>query len=187
MAEDFVVWDSLAGSKYIAVKGLLDVPDVFEIKRGVSRASGFPPAAHFAPDPRSAKSAALPDSLVNLEGMILVSARLKEVLAPLPLVEILPVQIDGHPDAPYFIVSPLQLVDCIDQEASEVDWNAIDPTLISGLAQLVLKEDAIPDDAMLFRPKHLPHKHLLRRSVAEDLVARGFTGVKFWAVDEFEL
>lgn len=192
MSNGFVIWESESGSKFCVADALKNVPDEYEIKRGISRAKGFPKDARFEMDKRFPKQVALPDSLSNLEGMVVVSTRLKEFIeARSPRsVEYLPVALINHKKRDcgqqYHIVNPLAIVDCIDQDDSEIEFNEIDPTLIATVDLLVFKQKAIPKDLLLFRPKYLENAVVVRRDLAEAIKGGKFTGVSFTEIDEYE-
>lgn len=98
-------------------------------------------------------------------------------------IEYLPISIINHkgrtePD-PYFVLHPRAMVDCIDQEASEVEWNPLDPDEIYDCEGLVLNEDAIPPDCRLFRLTHWGSEIIIRSDLAEQMEAAGFTGLYF--------
>jgi hypothetical protein len=195
MTANYVFWRPLAGDKFCSVGALLGVPDAFEVTRGVSREGGFPADAHFEMNPRFPDQVALPDGLVNLDRLVVVSPTLRDfladqVLAQLAQVELLPVTILNHKrrdsGAPYAIVNPLTIVDVIDVGASSLEWNSIDPTLICTCDQLVLKDGGVPGDPLLFRPKFLETRVLLRRDLADAIRAKGFTGISFVEIDAFE-
>lgn len=192
-AEDIVIWESNAEGKYCVLGVLQDVDKVYEIKRGVPRADGFPASAHFEMDKRYPRQVKLADSISNLEGMPVVSSRLKALLESRkpPAVELLRVSIINHKGrdagAEYFIVNPLCVIDCIDKEKSEIKWNAIKPDKISGCLKLVLDLGAAGDDVLLFRPKHLEKIVAVRRDLADAITDGGFTGVNFTEVDDFQV
>jgi len=115
-----------------------------------------------------------------------ISNRVREALTLLAgnsNVEFLPVSILNHKgrlaSKDYFIMNPLDIVDCIDQEKSGVVWNAINPNMISSCEKFVLKEDAIPENIGVFRPKFMLTSILIRREIAAKLSAPEMTGVFF--------
>ncbi len=98
-------------------------------------------------------------------------------------IEYLPITIINHkgraePD-PYYVLHPRTLVDCIDLEASEVEWNPLDPEEINDCEGLVLNTDAIPENCRLFRLTHWGSEILVRSDLAEKLEEEGFTGLYF--------
>jgi hypothetical protein len=193
MTTDFVVWESTAGTKYCALGGLQGVPDEYEIKRGISRSLNFPDDAHFKMDKSFSRQVALADSLSNLEGMVVVSPQLRGFLEAeaLPSIEFLRVSILSHKErvasTDYCIVNPLQIVDCIDQGRSEIVWNRIDPTLISGCTRFTLDSSLAAAGGPLFRPRYLENLVLVKAELAARIVERGFAGVDFTEIDRFQI
>lgn len=82
-------------------------------------------------------------------------------------------------------MSPLEVVDCINKAKSKLDWNVIDPDLISGVFKLVLDLDKINPELLLFRPKHLEHRVMMQRAFGEEIQAAGFTGLSFAEPSEY--
>lgn len=189
----YVVWEANPSGSFCTLTALENVEDEFEIKRGVARAAGFPPDARFSMDPAFPRDLQLADNIYNLEGLPVVSGRLKRVVEGRrpPLVEFLPVAIYNHrgrvASVDYFILNPLGQVDCIDLEASDIDWNDIDRELICACFGLVLDERRLDPARLLFRPRYLPTVVLAREDLAGELEAAGFTGLRFTPIDEFEL
>ena len=74
-------------------------------------------------------------------------------------VEYLPVQILNHKkkvaSKDYFLMNPLSVVDCIDVEASEVEWDVVRKDFIESCESLVIQGPRVPADVHVFRPKHL--------------------------------
>lgn len=188
---DFVIWSVDVKNNFASVGGAGNVKDAHELKRGVSRSKGFPDDAFFRMDPKRPKAVKLPDNVFNLPRVMLVSSKLKEAIeeAKPPKVEYLRVKILDHKERvaadDYFIVNPVDLVDCIDKEKSEVGWNKLEPDRIMGCAKLVIDESRIDKKLILLRPKHLSTIVLVRRSFAEQLQAAEVTGLKFQEVKDF--
>jgi hypothetical protein len=190
---DYVAWKAKAPAGFCALECLENVEDSYELKRGISRANGFPADASFRMDAAHPKNVKLADNVYNLDRMLVVSKKLKELIeskAP-PSTEFLPVTIYNHKgrvaSADYFIVNPFLLQDCIDKKKSQIEWNDIDPELICSCFGLVLLPDTIDPKLLLFRPKHMPTIVLVRRDLADEIEAGGFTGIKLVGLDEFEL
>jgi hypothetical protein len=85
----------------------------------------------------------------------------------------------------YFVVNPLVVVDCIDRKASQLTWNQIDPSFISGILSLRLLDGVIAAPLQLCRPKGTTSLVLMRKALAEEIAAR-FTGGLFTPIDEFQ-
>lgn len=192
MSADHLVWRATTGGKYCVLKGLSGVRKQYEVKRGVSRANGWPDDAHFKMDEDYPKQVALADNLSNMDDIVVVSNTLKELVegrAP-PSLEILPVRVINHKGrdagAPFWILSPLAVVDCIDLAASNALFGALNPAQIVGLDRLVLDPARIPADLPLFRAKNLELRVLVRRDLADAIVAEGFTGLLFAELASFK-
>jgi hypothetical protein len=180
-----LVWDDNPGSKYCGLTALNGVDRQYEIKKGISRLKDFPVDAYFNMDKQYKKQVALSDNLANIEGMPVLSNRLKAfVQARNPSnVEFLTVQIRDHKDKQikdaYHIMNPMEVVDCIDKDKSRLMWNPIDKDMIAGVYSLVLKIEKINPELLLFRPKYLERRVFVRNDFAEEIRAGGFTGVEF--------
>ncbi len=192
MSAEHLIWRTDPGRKYCVLGGLLSVPPKtrWALERGVTGGAGFPADAHFKVSKDSPKKVVLSDALDNFPSMVLVSTALKDfIMARSPkLVETLPVRVlnrDGKDlGADFWILNPVEIVDCIDLRPSEVVWNALDPTQISGFKKLVLTPD-IPRDLLLLRPRYLEQRVLVRRELVDAIMAEGFTGLRFAELDGF--
>lgn len=192
---DYVLWRVDVGRKHVTVEALHgggDVMDAGAFARGRPMSDGFPDDAYFTVDPAAKKATIVPDSVMSLSGVPLVSSTLKALIeeAEPAETEFLPVQIRDEKGKKtladdYWIVHPTSVVECIDLEASEVVWNKIDKTLISSCAQLVIDEDRIPEGLKLFRAKHLPGEVFVHRELAEALEGAEASGVSFLELDEY--
>lgn len=190
---DYLVWEVDPTGGYCALKYLGNVTDEYELKRGISRAKGFPSDACFHMDDSHPKDVKLADNVYNLDRMLVVSKQLKEfVESKKPkLTEFLPVTIYNHKgkiaSRDYFIINPFNIQDCIDKEKSKIRWNKIDPELISSCFKLVIIPDKIDDSLVLFRPKNMPTIVMVREDLTKAISNEGFTGIRFRETDEFEL
>jgi hypothetical protein len=126
----------------------------------------------------------LTDYIQNLEGVLLASPRLGAFLREqaLPDVEFLPVSILDHkgrvasPD--YAIVHCCHVVDCVDQEKSEFEWDGLEkPTMT--VTRMVLKAAALGENEKLMRPQYVPGKVLYRADLREALNQQRFSGLAF--------
>lgn len=105
-------------------------------------------------------------------------------------IEFIPVEIINHkghtePD-PYFLLNPLDDCDCIDQEASEVEWSTLQEDTIDDCDGLVFEYENIPDDYTLFRLKYWESVIMVREDLAQQLEAQGFTGLYFPATEGYD-
>ena len=83
----------------------------------------------------------------------------------------------------YFIANCTHLQDCIDQKASDLVWNRIDPTLIASVKKLVVDESKIPPETLVFRMKHFPKSIIVSRALSEAISGKGFSGILFRELD----
>lgn len=171
--------------EYCVLGALQNVPDDYEISKGISCAQRFPADAYFNMSNQFKRQIKLADGLTCLGNQMVISPRLKQFIeARRPgNLEFLKVTIFNHKGKPipepYYLLNPLTVIDCIDQAKSKLEWNAIDEELICGVYKLVLKSDGIDAEALFFRPKHLEHRIFVQRSFADELRAGGFTGLIF--------
>lgn len=159
--------------------------DAWELEDGVSRIAGHPPDVVCEMSPEFPKDIQLSDNLYGPDTPI-VSGRVREILEKLVThnrVEYLPVKILNHKgrvaSTDYFLLHPLDVCDCIDVQASGVQWNAITKGLISRMSGLVLKSDAIPPDFNLFRLRYMGFNILAREDVVAGLRVANLTGLAF--------
>ncbi|HYO73697.1 MAG TPA: DUF1629 domain-containing protein [Archangium sp.] len=187
-----VVWDWNVGKSFCVLAGIENVEKLYQLSQGVSRSQGFPKEACFRMDPSHPKYVALSDNIANLDKALVVSRKLKEFLeskGPRD-VEYLRVSIFNHKKKlasdEYFIVNPLRVIDCVDKDKSDIEWNNIDPEKISFCFKLVLRTEALDDSLLLFRPRHLATRVMVHPELAKAIEGAGFTGLRFTEVDEFE-
>lgn len=144
----------------------------------------WPRDATFRVDGRGAFA----DSLLNVESIRIVSARLGDVLAEVePKVELLRVPIIDKKkkeiEQPYFFANVLEHVDCLDLEASGVKRKV--GNAIARLRRVVIDEARVPAERQLFRIARYSKAHVVRRSLAERLTAAGVTvGIRWSELGE---
>jgi hypothetical protein len=182
------VWSKQYEEGFCALGALEEVPDDEEILAGRSRAAGFPTGAYYQmrddyPDTR------VPDNLYTTIHHV-ISDRLRQLLVPelgASRVEMLPVKIKDHGggwvEGEYFILNPLDSVDCVDLEASQAKLNDGEPPQIKRVKKLVLKP--LSGEPALFRPASWTRLILVRSDIADKLEAAGLSGMSFWECDEF--
>lgn len=180
---NFKVWSG--GTRkdgYFITKGVQEVQDDFLLSLGISLKSKWSLSAYFRTIDRNPFDNFLPDCIAAYQ--LVVSKKLKNYLEENAVddrLEFLQVRIITHDDTieNYFILNPLDIIDCIDIDASGVDWNPICPEEIMGCDMLQIDESKIPEGKKLFRLKHWPKIKLISNNFAEQLIAYGFTGLVF--------
>jgi len=188
---NYLFWRSKASGKICVLKSLENVEKTYELTHGLTRQKDFPNDACFHMDEAHPKDIELADHLGNGDDFVVVSKSLKEFLESkiTDPVEYLPVTIFNHKNRiaskEYYIINPLKVIDCIDQEESEIEWNELDDQSIDDCDELVFNDDEIPDDTMIFRPKHLTWAVFIAESLADEMENQKFTGSIFIPVEKF--
>jgi hypothetical protein len=188
---DYVVWtrDILDGA--VALARLTGFEDDWQLMDGVSLPAGLPAKARFPMDPDYPDDVMLTDNLYNIELLIVASQKLRDLVesADPAKVEYLPVPIVNHKKRaikePYFIMHPIEPVDCLVVDACDPTWDSIDKTAITRVKQLVVDAQRIPADRLLFRPKAFPDAILTHRRLADKIDAAGCTGVRWVEIANF--
>jgi hypothetical protein len=182
---DFVIWSGA----YTEGSCVIEDPEGFDeselLTEGVKLSDQWPKDVTCSMDSEFAKDIRLEDNLYGAMSQV-ISSRLKDRIAALVAtdsIEFLPVTILNHKgrvaSKEYFFLNPVGTVDCIDVEKSGIVWNAIDKDMISRAKQLTVKAGAVPKTISLFRPAKMISTIFLRRSIADQLIGDGFTGLVF--------
>jgi len=188
---EYLSWKARPGKGTCSTRSIQNVENSHDLGRGRPRSKGFPSDAYFQMNPDYPKDIKLVDQVCNIGHFILVSSRMVEFLRTLNLnnTEFLPVSILNHRGGvaaeDYFVIHACEIVDCIDKDASDVMWGSIDKDLIAGVYTLEFKENSIPEDVLVFRPKHLEYHTFVREDIAEAIENEGFEGPRFVPLDEF--
>lgn len=170
---------------------LRGVKDTFELHQGKSRLAGWPADAHYEMDKSFPDKIGLEDVLENVDSFLVASERAKSFFEAQKLknIEYLPVSIMNHKgrkeQAPYFIIHPLVLQDCLDLTKTQYEPNAIEPEVFSRISNITLDESKIDPGVALFRMRHYPFHEVYREELADKIKAAGLTGLRFVPVSEF--
>lgn len=187
---NYLIWDNDYEEGFCVIKKPKGIEKQHRLYQGISLDHDWPTEVVCHMNPKYPKDIQLSDSLYGANILVL-SKDLKELLTKenVKNVEFLPVSIINHKERvasdTYFILNPFPVIDVIDIDASQVEWNDIDEGLIDSCEQLVLKTDAIPKDLQIFRPKYLSFIILIIEKLADKLVAANFTGLVFREPKEF--
>jgi len=191
MSIDYVFWAPRRLENVCQLVDLQGVEREWELDEGVSRSASFPDGATLRMDPNYPYHMLLADNLLNTERLIVASGRLKTFLElrRLAEVEYLPVKVLNHKGRPvdvqYYIIHPVSPIDCLDLEQSGPTWSAIDTTRIKALNRFVVIESKIEKERELFRPKYFHRATLVKRALAEAIDKEGFTGIRWFELDQF--
>lgn len=180
----FFIWENSYEEEFCVIKPPVGINKSYQLNRGIARAEEWPSDVVCKMNPEFPKDIQLADNLYGA-GLIIISKRINELLIKENVnnVEFLPISILNHKgrvtSKDYFILNPIDVVDCIDLDASNIEWNEIKKDLIDSCERLVLKEDSIPFECKVFRPKFLTLIILIRSELAVKLSEEGFTGLYF--------
>lgn len=188
---EFMIWKSGYTEGVCVIKSL-EIENDWELDEGKSRLEGFPPDVTCRMDPSFRDDIALADNLYGA-GMPVISAKARAVMEQEVTgerLEFLPVQVINHKGRvasnDYFVLHPLDVLDCIDTDKSKVEWNSISPEDISTCEGLVLREEEIPDEFRIFRPRFLGSEILVRRDLVDALTAAELTGLLFGEAKDYK-
>jgi hypothetical protein len=185
MTSNFVIWKYRALDGACVLQDLRGLDQTFRLNNGTSLQQGFPGDVSLHMNPDFPNDLLLTDNLLNSDMIIVASAKLKALIdSRQPAkVEYLPVRIIDHKErvasADYFIVHPVDPVECIDENQSEYKTKRNDPGSIRSISRLVLDETRIPADRSLFRLKRFWDITLVRRDLADAISAAGTTSVEW--------
>lgn len=193
MNSNYVIWTHYLDKKknHCVLEDLDNVDDDFELKKGVPRLNGFPDNAVYNFDPEYPKNIVLSDNLFNINRLIVASKSLKEFIESKnpKNVEFLPVSIINHKgrvaDKDFFIIHPIHPQDCLNVKASGGVWSDFIDDEIDEVDRLVIDEDVVDPEVLLFRVKFFYDPIFVRRELADEISAKGFSGVRWIELDQF--
>jgi hypothetical protein len=159
------------------------VEDYFYLSDGIPCAPYLPPTTELSLYEGAGDM--LTDFIDNPDRMLYVSQRVQDVLKSRGLVgaavELLPfVLLDKRGRRvreSYAIANPLVRVPCLDFERSKYRRTASDPSELAEVKLLHVREDAVPEDAQLFRLGELPRLMVLRSDLLEAFQQAGLSGL----------
>lgn len=188
---NYFVWRFQDVPNSCVLDELSGVPKMFQIRKGIPRAEGFPSDAKFTLDPDYPNDTLLVDAFDNVYRLAVISLTLKTFLEGRDIVnvEFLPVTIMDHkgkPKANYFIVHPIYPVECLDLEASGAKWDTVNKDTIDTVDRLVLNTDKIDPNLQIFKIRFFYNYLLVRQNLADAITAEGFTGIRWVPVDDFK-
>lgn len=188
---EYFVLKSSAKGGFAGLEYLENVKNSYEVDKGNKLLDTWSTDASFSMNREHPNQTLIPDSFSNLDGMNVISEKCKIRISDLISkdIEFLPVKIFDHNNAQlqdtFFILNPLKVVDCIDQEQSKIKWNNIDPDKISSCLRLVLKEETLEHAPPIFRIKHMSEVILVSEEIADKLEDSELKGLRLVEIDEF--
>ena len=191
----FYVWEPAPSRGACSLTGLQNVERqlVIDLMRGYGSVQGrFPAGAEFHMDPQLKKNVKLEDHLVNNpQGLPVISAKFRDFLIQQDItnVEWLPVTIVDHQGKAvakeYVIANVLEVVDCVDQDASDFTWNKLEADLIAGFVELVIDESRVPAGLRMFRMKYFPNKIIVDEALRDAIEGADLSACELLPVEEF--
>ena len=187
MKGEFVIWTYKTVKHASAVKlapgsGFRDTGGA--LRNGRTLKQSFPAGVRLTMPADRPMNTLLPDNVYNVNMMIVASKRLEDHLEKhaVPDVEYLPVVVINHkgdpvPD-PFFIVHPVNHLDCVDEERSVFRRSDIDNSF-EQFDRMVIDPKRVPPERQLFRISGYWDATLLRRTFADALAREKFSGLAF--------
>lgn len=188
---NYVIWYNRQRNNECTLRDFVGMDNTFPLTAGLSLEASFPDDSSFAMDADEPTKFGLTDSLSNTNQVIVASEALSEFFKKnaVPSVEYLPTKIIDHKGRllkdKYFILHPINPVDCLNLDGVEVEYSLILPDQIDALDRIVLHEDKIPSDRVFFRCLNFSDVILVKRSFADAISAAGFTGFKWRELSEY--
>jgi len=190
-ASDLLTWQYAKVGNSCLLAPPSNIARDWDLVKGVPRAANFQPDARCSMDPGFPKLVGLTDNTRNPSSLIIASRRLQEFLAAKVLknVEFLPISIVNHKgrvaSADYFIVHPVYPQDCLDVDASGCEYNLLIKTYIDAVKRIVIAFNRLDPDVSVFRVKNFRSLILVMRTLAAELVAAGFSGLRFGELQDY--
>jgi hypothetical protein len=188
---NYVIWKFETVPYACVLQDFTGFEDSNKLFHGIALSKVFPRNAAFHMNPDFPKDLLLTDNLLNSNSCMVVSAKLTDALRARNVnkLEYLPVSIIDHKgkaaSKDYFILNPLELVDCIDRQKSVFRESRVKPGRIAKFEKLVIDEASIPADRQLFRMKDYPNVGVASKTLADELTREKFTGLGWTAIDEY--
>ena len=161
-----------------------NVPNRFKLTEGVSLKKDISKANTFSLSKDGGDM--LCDFVENISGVLIVSARAREVLEAAgvtgKVVEYLPFTLKDKRGRPvkqeYYVANLRQTVPCMDREKSEFNESDDDGEILS-VQRLTALPKKIPKDAQLFRLGEFPRMIIIRSDLTKQLRDEKLTGLTF--------
>jgi|ERR1051326_8151246 hypothetical protein len=192
MKPDFLIW--MFDSQFphaCSLEPMEGFEEVFHLWAGEKLEQQFPTNARFTMRADRPTATVLTDSLHNNQRLLVISEGLKEFLqaSDVPQLEFLKVAVRNHkgkvvPEK-YYIINPLDPVDCLDRVASKAKVSRINKNRIDSIKKLVLNPSALPGDRRMFRIASFPPVHLVRRDLSDAITKKGFTGIRWLETSKY--
>ena len=188
---NYVIWKNVSVPHACSLTDFSGIDNTFPLRSCQPLANTFPDDTTFHMRPDNPQDTLLTDSLRNTESILVVSPEITDFVRDYPVshVELLAVRILDHKNKlvkrAYHILHPVGPVDCMDLAKSEPSFSLILKTRINKVKRIVLDEDRVDSDRLIFRCLNFYDVTLVRRDFAAAVTDRGFTGFRWMELDEW--
>lgn len=164
----------------------------YQLLKGIARLSDWPEDIILEFSKQRSEGMNLTDYVENSFGWLLISNRFKRVLEEFGAasIEYLPVKIKNHKGRiageAYWIGNFLVLTEAVDRNLSMFEADALDENQIFRFDKLVLRDDVLNSNPLIFRLKEQPRMVIARQDLVERFEKEGLTGVKFIETNRFK-
>jgi|SRR5580658_3303840 hypothetical protein len=169
-----------------------NVPDSAYLHIGRAQAGTFPDDACFKMDPDFPKNVKLADVLSNLDRLLVVSERLKDLLSAADALkqnEVYEVGVFNHKGrrekAKYFLIHQINFPPCADRSQTLGEEEPLAPDQYAILTKLVLDDAKIDPALAIFRAAEYPARPFFRRDIVAKIKAANVTGIEFFELNGF--
>ncbi|NRF66446.1 hypothetical protein HLB44_05575 [Aquincola sp. S2] len=182
MTAEYVIWKYVSVPHACVLNKLTGLEKQFRLRRGVPLQADFPDDVAFHMHPDFPNDLVLADNVLNINQSNVVSPRLRDFLAgrQLPSVEFLPLKIIDHKGrgaGNYFIVHPVDPIDCIDRSQSVFEESDLVEGAIDSMSRLVIDPARIPAGRPLFKLQAFSDITLVHRDLTAAIDQQGFSGI----------
>lgn len=191
MKDNYVIWSTKNEVGACVLDELHGIDKVIKLKKGYPQLENFSSAVAFDMDQNYPTDTVLVDNIGNTSMLIVVSPQLKGFLESRNLrsVEYLPVTINNHKGRTasddYYIIHPIDPVDCLDIERSGAKMGLIAKMEVRSVESIILDSTRVDSERELFKPKFFYRVTLVTKELAESIDSAGFTGVRWLEMKDY--
>ncbi len=171
---------------------VLSAIEDYEFADAESLTERFPERPRYELDLEYPNRQFITDYVENTDGLLVLSEKFINIVKQFEQghMELLPIDIVGEQgdvvSERHCIVNLLGTCSCMDWEQSDYTMSPFVSGNISALKKLVLKEENVPTELVLFRLDKKPTLYLIHKALKEALVSAGVTGCRALPVAEYQ-
>ena len=165
--------------------------DSWELFDGMEVGDDYPSDVCYKMNPSFPDQIGLADFVHNSNSTLVVSQRVRDFLEAqeIPHMQFLDVKIVDHKGRerpePYYHLNFIELHDCIDQDKTQFEWNAIDEEKMTQVSNLTLDPQKVAP-LRFGRLKFLTTAVVADQAMVKAIESQGFTGIQFINVSEYK-